>query len=53
MTYVIAGYVLTFGALGLYAGRLVIRSRRVASRVLDRPASEQSSRREPGHDGGH
>ena len=33
-SYVIAGYLATFGALGLYAYRLVVRSRLTAASVM-------------------
>lgn len=34
-SYVIAGYTLTFGVLGLYALRTVVRARHVAARLLE------------------
>lgn len=43
MTYVVAGYALVFGGLGLYAGRLVVRARRAAAGVLERVAHSEST----------
>jgi hypothetical protein len=43
--YVVAGYSIVFGALGLYAYRTIVRSREVAARLL---ASEDSG--PPGDD---
>ena len=34
-SYVIAGYILTFGVLGLYALRTVVRARHVAASLLE------------------
>lgn len=34
-SYVIAGYLLTFGVLGLYALRTVVRARQVAALILE------------------
>jgi hypothetical protein len=41
MTYVVAGYAITLGVLGLYAGRVVLRGR-VLTRSL--PESERTWR---------
>lgn len=35
MSYVIAGYTLVLGALGLYGARLAIRTRQVAALMLE------------------
>ena len=52
--YVAAGYIAVFGSLGVYAYRLVLRTREVAAQVLaaqqTQPGQPGSDRREPGSD---